>query len=84
MVRGDAFTGSEMRELMQHPLLSPMLKNLVIVGDGIIEYPVLLELLQKCSPDASLMVEHIKSEADAQKAVSYIKSIASGAGITLN
>jgi len=55
-----------------------------IVGDGIIEYPVLLELLQKCSPDASLMVEHIKSEADAQKAVSYIKSIASGAGITLN
>ena len=55
-----------------------------IVGDGIIEYTVLLQLLQKCSPDACLMVEHIKREADAQKAVSHIKSIASGAGITLN
>ena len=40
MVRGDEFSGAELRELMQHPLLAPMLKNLVIRGDGIIGYPV--------------------------------------------
>ena len=40
MVRGDEFSGGELRELMDHPLLAPMLKNLVIVGEGIIGYPV--------------------------------------------
>ena len=39
MVRGDGFTGVELRELMAHPLLAPMLKNLVIVGEGIAGYP---------------------------------------------
>jgi hypothetical protein len=40
MVRGDEFSGAELRELIEHPLLAPMLKNLVIVGDGIAGYPV--------------------------------------------
>ena len=40
MVRGDEFSGAELRELMEHPLLAPMLKNLVISGDGILGYPV--------------------------------------------
>ena len=40
MVRGDGFTGVELRELMAHPLLAPMLKHLVIVGEGIAGYPV--------------------------------------------
>ena len=40
MVRGDEFTGAELRELLQHPLLPPMLQNLVVVGDGIAGYPV--------------------------------------------
>ncbi len=40
MVRGDAFTGAELRDLMKHPLLAPMLKNLVLIGDGIMGYPV--------------------------------------------
>ena len=40
MVRGDEFSGTELGELMTHPLLSPMLKNLVIIGEGIMGYPV--------------------------------------------
>jgi len=40
MVRGDEFSGDELRELMEHPLLAPMLKNLVIAGEGIMGYPV--------------------------------------------
>ena len=40
MVRGDEFTGTELRELMEHPLLSPMLSNLVLAGEGIMGYPV--------------------------------------------
>ena len=40
MVRGDELKGTELRELMNHPLLAPMLKNLVVVGDGDMGYPV--------------------------------------------
>jgi hypothetical protein len=40
MVRGDEFSGAELRELMEHPLLAPMLKNLVLIGDGVAGYPV--------------------------------------------
>ena len=40
MVRGDEFSGDELRELMEHPLLAPMLKNLVVAGEGIMGYPV--------------------------------------------
>jgi hypothetical protein len=39
MVRGDEFTGAELGGLMRHPLLAPMLTNLVLVGDGIMGYP---------------------------------------------
>jgi hypothetical protein len=34
MCRGDRFTGHELRELMAHPILSPMLRSLVFVGEG--------------------------------------------------
>jgi hypothetical protein len=40
MVRGDEFTGAELCALMEHPLLRPMLSNLVLVGDAIAGYPV--------------------------------------------
>ncbi|HTA30707.1 MAG TPA: DUF5724 domain-containing protein, partial [Candidatus Cybelea sp.] len=41
MVRGDAFTGAELVDLMTHPLLAPMLKNLVLISEeGIMGYPV--------------------------------------------
>ena len=40
MVRGDAFSGAEMRDLDSHPLLAPLLRRLVLVGDGIAGYPV--------------------------------------------
>ena len=40
MVRGDTFTGKELRQLFEHPLLQPVLSRLVVLGDGIRGYPV--------------------------------------------
>ncbi len=39
MCRGDAFTGDELRQLVVHPVLRPMLERLILLGDGIIGYP---------------------------------------------
>ncbi len=40
MCRGDSFTGQELKQLMRHPMLAPMLARLVLVGEGILGYPV--------------------------------------------
>ncbi len=40
MSRGDEFSGAELGQLMVHPLLSPFLTRLVLVGEGVIGYPV--------------------------------------------
>lgn len=40
MVRGDTFSGAELVELFEHPLLSPMLKRLVLVGESSAGYAV--------------------------------------------
>ncbi|NLX20053.1 MAG: DUF4132 domain-containing protein [Phycisphaerae bacterium] len=40
MCRGDTFTGEELRELFNHPVLATMLQRLVLVGEGVIGYPV--------------------------------------------
>ncbi|MFG0285992.1 MAG: DUF5724 domain-containing protein [Phycisphaerales bacterium JB039] len=51
MCRADAFTGPELRELWDHPLLRPMLQRLVFIGDGdLIGYPIEgARALQHCS-----------------------------------
>ena len=40
MCRGESVTGEELQELMKHPLLAPMLGGLVLVGDGVLGYPI--------------------------------------------
>ncbi len=40
MVRGDTFTGSELRQLCLHALLKPAIERLVILGEGICGYPI--------------------------------------------
>lgn len=40
MCRGDAFTGAELRQLFEHPLLAPVLERLVLTGEAGIGYPV--------------------------------------------
>lgn len=40
MIRGDAFTGTELRTIFEHPMLEPLLSRLVLIGDGIMGYPV--------------------------------------------
>jgi hypothetical protein len=40
MCRGDTFTGAELRALFAHPVLVPQLERLVLIGDGILGYPV--------------------------------------------
>jgi hypothetical protein len=39
MCRGDVFSAAELRSLMEHPLLAPLLERLVLAGDGILGYP---------------------------------------------
>ena len=39
MCRGDEFTGLELQGLLAHPVLCPMLRNLVFLGDDIAGYP---------------------------------------------
>lgn len=39
MCRGDTFSGQELRELMAHPLLAPLLSRLVLYGDDLIGWP---------------------------------------------
>lgn len=40
MIRGESLTGAELPDLMKHPLVAPMLRGLILVGDGIKGYPV--------------------------------------------
>lgn len=40
MIRGDVFTGAELAELFEHPVLAPMLARLVLCGDGKCGVPV--------------------------------------------
>ena len=39
MCRGDTFTIAELQQLCRHPILSPQLSRLVLVGEGISGYP---------------------------------------------
>ncbi len=63
MIRGDEFTGEELRHLMTHPVLRPLLRNLLFVSSaktGKIGYP---------SPDGTHLEAHngkaaVLSEAD--------------------
>ncbi|PWU20002.1 MAG: hypothetical protein C5B50_04960 [Verrucomicrobia bacterium] len=40
MCRGETVTGAELQELMKHPILAPMLGGLVLLGEGVLGYPV--------------------------------------------
>ncbi len=40
MIRGDTFTGAELKRLFEHPVLVPLLQRLVLLGEGIRGYPV--------------------------------------------
>ena len=55
-----------------------------VVGDGNIDYGVMLQLLARNSTDASLMIEHLKSGDDARRAVEHMRSIAAQAGVELS
>ena len=39
MCRGDMFTAEELRKLMTHPLIAPLLGRLVLFGEGVAGYP---------------------------------------------
>ena len=39
MVRGDSFTGDELRRLAEHAILWPQLNRLILIGEGIAGYP---------------------------------------------
>lgn len=39
MYRGDVFVGTELKQLLAHPVLKPMLTQLVFIGDSVMGYP---------------------------------------------
>jgi hypothetical protein len=39
MCRGDSFTGPELRDLLQHPVLAPAIARLVFTSEGLLGYP---------------------------------------------
>src|SRR5262249_14356214 len=39
MVRGDVFTGTELKQLFSHPLIKPLFERLVLIGEGIMGFP---------------------------------------------
>ena len=58
MCRGERFTGEELGDLMQHPLMKPMLERLVFIGEGIAGYP------QKAG---KLLIDHSGSQEPVKK-----------------
>jgi hypothetical protein len=40
MIRGDTFSAAELKQLFSHPLLRPLLEKLVLIGEGIVGFPV--------------------------------------------
>ena len=66
MVRGEPFTAAEVRTLSGHALLWPMLQRVVLVGDGVLGYPVhdgqALEdhagKVEPVKPDEQLRIAH--------------------------
>ncbi len=66
MVRGDTFTGTELKQLFGHPLLVPMLGRLVLLGEGIRGFPVsggqglsdLSGKVEPIKPDEKLRIAH--------------------------
>lgn len=49
MCRGDEFTGAEIQQLVDHPILRPMLERLVLIGNSGMGYPVDGKTLEDCS-----------------------------------
>jgi hypothetical protein len=69
MCRGDLFCGAELASLLEHPVLRPLLRNLVFIeaegNEPVLGYPVGDDRLQDCdgatialSPDTRLRIAH--------------------------
>ncbi|MEO8392719.1 MAG: DUF5724 domain-containing protein, partial [Chloroflexota bacterium] len=66
MCRADHFSAKELRTLLEHPVLAPMLEQVIFVGEGLIGYPVdngqALEKFEgsvaSLRPDTSLRIAH--------------------------
>lgn len=50
--------------------------NEVIPGDGLLDYRVLLTELNQLNPNMPIILEHLSTEAEYQKAAGFIRSIA--------
>src|SRR5262249_8696382 len=66
MCRGDTFTGAELRQIVLHPVLRPLLERLVLLGEGIAGYPVAdgqglshhADKVEPIKPDEKLRIAH--------------------------
>jgi hypothetical protein len=66
MIRGDAFTGAELKQLCLHPILNRQLERLVLLGEGIAGYAVhgglalsdCADKVEPVKPDERLRLAH--------------------------
>jgi hypothetical protein len=57
MCRGDSFSGADLRQLMAHPLLAPLLSQLVFVGGTAAGYPVACGAMLRAHDEQSRAVD---------------------------
>ncbi len=68
MIRGDVFEGSELQELLRHPILAPSLERLVFIGEDIAGY---LVEGAKALRDASGKLEPVRKNEPLRIAHAY-------------
>ena len=56
----------------------------VVPGEGGLDYPRYLVEIDELDGDTPLMVEHLESEEDYERAVSHIRSVAEGEGVNIS
>ncbi|MCL4544338.1 MAG: sugar phosphate isomerase/epimerase [Chloroflexi bacterium] len=55
-----------------------------VPGEGNLDYPTLLRLMQRLPSDTPLLVEHLSDEATIARACAYIRSVASQLSLSLD
>jgi L-ribulose-5-phosphate 3-epimerase len=80
---GDKILLIHLKDALLTPEPYPYHIGEVVVGDGVMDYESLLKLLANRALQASMMVEHLHSERDIERALTHMRSIAGKVGVNL-
>jgi len=80
---GDRIVSAHAKDIkMETPAISVILRE-VLPGEGNLDYRAYLEGLHQLPHDVPLMMEHLRSESEYDKAAAYIRSVAAEERISL-